>query len=107
MARTWAQDGKKIFPYDPAKAAKGVKLKLDAARNAVAVILIQQTDRAAAVFESAGRKDPNPLGTNLGTLQPGRTRIIGPAVYRKRGAIQREMNEAAMQAVQRVNRELN
>jgi len=28
-------------------------------------------------------------------------------VYRKRGAIQREMNDAAMQAVQRVNRELN
>jgi len=107
MARTWTQDGKKIFPYDPAKAAKGVKLKLDAARNAVAVILIQQTDRAAAVFESAGRKNPNPLGTNLGSLQPGRTRIIGPAVYRKRGAIQREMNDAAMQAVQRVNRELN
>ena len=107
MAYSWSKDGKKLFPYDPAKAARGVKVKLDAARNAVAVILIQQTDRAAAVFESAGRKDPNPLGTNLGSLQPGRTRIIGPAVYRKRGAIQREMNDAAMQAVQRVNRELN
>lgn len=107
MAYKWTQDGKKIFPYDPVKAAKGVKLKLDAARNAVAVIVIQQTDRAAAVFESAGRKNANNLGRSLGPLSPGRTRIIGPAVYRKRSSIEREMSQAAMQAIETVNRELS
>lgn len=106
MAYNWTQDGKKIFPYDPVKAAKGVKLKLDAARNAVAVIVIQQTDRAAAVFEGAGRKNANNLGNSLGELKPGRTRIIGPAVYRRRRQIEQEMTKAALQVVDRVNKDL-
>lgn len=106
MARNWSQDGRKLFPYDPVKAAKGVKLKLDAARNAVAVIVIQQTNAAAAIFESAGRKNPNRLGNQLGNLAPGRTRIIGPAVYRKKREISREMEKAALRIVNQVNREL-
>lgn len=106
MARSWSQDGRKLFPYDPIKAAKGVKLKLDAARNAVAVIVIQQTNAAAAIFESAGRKNPNRLGNQLGQLAPGRTRILGPAVYRRRGAVTREMEKAALRIVNDVNREL-
>lgn len=106
MANNWTQNGRKLFPYDPVKAARGVKLKLDAARNAVAVIVIQQTNAAAAIFESAGRKTANRLGDNLGHLAPGRTRIIGPAVYRKRGAITREMERAALRIVNDVNREL-
>lgn len=106
MAYNWTRDGKKLFPYDPAKAARGVKVKLDAARNAVAVIVIQQTNVAAAIFEAAGRKTANRLGQSLGTLSPGRTRIIGPAVYRKRGAVTREMEQAALRVVNEVNREL-
>jgi hypothetical protein len=106
MAYNWSKDGKKLFPYDPAKAARGVKVKLDAARNAIAVIVIQQTNVAAAIFEAAGRKTPNRLGQSLGPLPSGRTRIIGPAVYRKRGAITREMEQAALRIVNQVNREL-
>jgi hypothetical protein len=106
MRYNWTQDGTKKFPYDAAKAARGVKVKLDAARNAVAVIVIQQTNVAAAIFEAAGRKTPNRLGQSLGPLSPGRTRIIGPAVYRKRGAITREMEQAALRIVNQVNREL-
>lgn len=106
MAYRWSQEGKKIFPYNPAKAARGVKLKLDAARNAVAVIVIQQTDVAAAVYEGAGRKNANNLGNSLGPLAPGRTRVLGPAVYRRRRQIEQEMTRAALDAVERVNREL-
>ena len=106
MAYNWSKDGKKLFPYDPAKAARGVKVKLDAARNAIAVIVIQQTNVAAAIFEAAGRKTPNRLGESLGPLPSGRTSIIGPAVYRKRGAITREMEQAALRIVNQVNREL-
>lgn len=106
MAYRWSQGGKKIFPYNPVKAARGVKLKLDAARNAVAVIVIQQTDVAAAVYEGAGRKNANNLGNSLGPLAPGRTRVLGPAVYRRRRQIEQEMTRAALNAVERVNREL-
>jgi hypothetical protein len=37
------------------KAAKGVKVKLDTRRNATSVIVIQQGDAGAAIFETAGR----------------------------------------------------
>ena len=32
MTRPWANNGRKLFPFDPAKAAKGVKVKLDTRR---------------------------------------------------------------------------
>lgn len=106
MARNWASKGRQLFPYDPNKAARGVKLKLDSSRKAMSVIVIQQTNVAAAVFETAGRKNPNLLGDNLGKLLPGRTRILGPSVYRKRREIEQEMRQAVMQVIRRVDKEL-
>jgi hypothetical protein len=107
MARQWASKGRKLFPYDPNKAAKGVKLKLDTSRKAMSVIVVQQTNVAAAVFETAGRKNPNSLGDQLGKLLPGRTRILGPSVYRKRREIEQEMRQAVMQVIKTVNKELS
>ena len=109
MERAWVEKGRnrKIFPFTLAKARRGVKVKLDARREATAIILITQTDRGTAVFETAGRKTVNPLGRSLGYVHPGQTRIIGPTVYRKRRAIEAEMKRAALVAVRRVEKELN
>jgi hypothetical protein len=108
MARNWTdkKTGRKLFPFSPARAVRGVKVKLDADRRTVATILIQQYDAATSVFESAGRKNSNPLGNSLGSLQPGRTRILGPAVTSKTDEISKEIEQAAVQVVNRVNREL-
>jgi hypothetical protein len=107
MERKWSQNGKAIFPFTIAKAVAGVKLKVDAGRNAVSLIYITQTNVAAAVFEAAGRKTQNRLGDSLGLLEAGRTRLIGPAVYRKKNAIEREMEKAALATIARVQKELN
>ena len=107
MARKWTQDGKKIFPFSVARAISGVKLKVDASREATALIYITQTNAAAAVFESAGRANSNSLGDSLGRIRPGTTRVIGPAVYRKRSEIEREMQSAAQAAIRLVQRELD
>jgi len=107
MARKWQQDGKKIFPFSVARAVSGVKLKVDASREAVSLIYITQTNVAAAVFEAAGRTHPNSLGDSLGHLRPGHTRILGPAVFRKRNEIEREMLRAVNNAMDTVQRELN
>lgn len=106
MARNWTQGGAKKFPFVIEKARRGVKLKVDAAREALAIINIQQTDAAAAIFETAGRKHPNPLGVSLGALRPNHTRILGPAVFRRRRQIEDAMRRLALDAVERVNREL-
>jgi hypothetical protein len=107
MSRKWTQNGKKIFPFSVARAISGVKLKVDASREAVALIYITQTNVAAAVFEAAGRANQNRLGDSLGQLRPGTTRVLGPAIYRKRGVIEREMLKASMDAIKLVQKELD
>ena len=106
MARNWQQGGSKKFPFSVARAVSGVKLKVDASREATSLIYITQTNVAAAVFEAAGRANPNSLGDSLGQLKPGHTRVLGPAVFRKRREIEREILKASMDAVSRVQKEL-
>ena len=106
MARQWQQNGKKIFPFSVARAISGVKLKVDASREATSLIYITQTNVAAAVFEAAGRANQNRLGDSLGQLRPNHTRILGPAVFRKRREIEGEMLRATNEVKARVEREL-
>jgi len=108
MARKWSdKKGRKLFPFTVPKAKRGVQLKVDASLRATAIISIIQRDQATAIFETAGRKTVNPLGQSLGYVGPGRTRIIGPAVYKARPLIEREMLDAIKHAMKRVQKELN
>ena len=75
MARKWEQANKKIFPFSVSKAIAGVKLKVDASREATSLIYITQTN-------------------------------VGPAVFRKRGEIERELLRATNEVKARVEREL-
>jgi len=109
MQYRWQEKGKSRanFPFTVAKAVKGVQVKLDTRRNSAGVIVIQQGDPAAAIFETAGRKYSNNLATNLGnTPQQGRTRLFGPAVYSQIRAITTEIERAALRVINRVNRDL-
>ena len=107
MSRQWSNNGRKLFPFDPTKAAKGVKVKLDTRRNATGVIVIQQGDPGAAIFETAGRKNSNTLATNLGnTPAQGRTRLFGPAVYSKIRQVTAEIERAALRVINQVDRAL-
>lgn len=90
MERAWAPGGRPRFPFVVAKAQKGVKFEFNTRRNAVGVLLIQQMDPATAIYETAGRANPGGLSKSLdyssdrgwAIIRPGRTRSIGPAVYR-------------------------
>jgi hypothetical protein len=53
MARNWQTNGRKVFPYNPAKAARNVKIRLDSDRRRTAVILLEQRDAGTAIFETA------------------------------------------------------
>ena len=108
MSRDWKQkkDGRKIKGFDVARAKAGVQMKFDTRRNAVGVILIIQKDQAAAIFETAGRANRNSLSDNLSPVQPGRTRLIGPAVYRARRGIESEMKHVIADASRTVQKGL-
>lgn len=106
VSRNWQQNGRSLLPWNPARAARSVKIRLEGDRRRTAVILIEQRDAGTAILESAGRKNVNPLGTALGFIKPATTRILGPATYSKRRQITSEMEQAALEVVRRVNREL-
>ena len=106
MQYKWAQNGRKIFPFVPGKAVNGVKMRFDTRRNAVGVILIEQKDVAAAVFETAGRANSNKLGSALGFVGAGRTRLIGPAVYKARRGIEAQMEKMILDTARTVRQSL-
>ena len=109
MNRKWAGPavrGRKVFPFTVAKARRGVDVTFNTDRRSLGVINIVQRDAGTAIFETAGRKNPNPLGDSLGTLSPGRTRLIGPVVYSKRQEIEDGIRQLALKIVNRVNKEL-
>ena len=106
MKYKWIQRDRKLFPFTVSKAANGVKMRFDTRRNAVGVILIEQKDPAAAIFETAGRANANRLSNSLGFVGPGRTRLIGPAVYKARRGVEKELKSAVMDAMRTVQREL-
>ena len=104
MAYKWASKGRQLFPFSVTKAKSGVKLRIDTRRNAVGVILIEQKDPATAIFETAGRANSNRLGDQLGFVGAGRTRLIGPAVYKARKGIEAEMKKMILETAQTVRR---
>ena len=115
MAYRWADRGRKIFPFTISGAQAGVRMRFDTRRNAVGVILIEQKNAATAVFEGAGRKDTNRLGTSLDAVSPergfamampGRSRLIGPAVYKARRGIEAEMAKMVLETIKQVQKEL-
>ena len=110
MNYKWQEKGRSRanFPFTVAKAKAGVRVRFDTRRNAVGVILIEQKDPAAAIFETAGRKNPNKLNTSLMfvglPVTAGRTRLIGPAVYRARRGIEAAMKHTIAAAARTVER---
>ena len=106
MAYNWTSNGRKVFPFTVAKAVKGVRMRFDTRRNAVGVILIEQKDPAAAIFETAGRANANQLSNNLEPVTAGRTRLIGPAVYKARRKIEREMQAMILDTIRTVQKDI-
>jgi hypothetical protein len=106
MRYNWVQRDRKLFPFTTGKAINGVRMRFDTRRNAVGVILIEQKDPAAAIFETAGRANSNRLGNALGFVGAGRTRLIGPAVYKARRGIETEMTKMIAKTMRVVQSEI-
>jgi hypothetical protein len=106
MQYKWNSRGRQLFPFSVAKAKNGVKLRIDTRRNAVGVILIEQKDPATAIFETAGRANANRLGDQLGFVGAGRTRLIGPAVYKARRGIEKQMEKMILDTARVVRQSL-
>lgn len=96
---------RQVFPLSIDKARKGIKVKFDTSLRNSSTIYIQQTDPGWAIFETAGRKTTNPLGTALGPLDSGKTRLFGRVVYSVRNQIESQIADIAKKVVNSVNTE--
>ena len=105
MKYKWTQRDRKLFPFTTAKAVSGVRMRFDTRRNAVGVILIEQKDPAAAIFETAGRANANKLGNALGFVGAGRTRLLGPAIYKARRGIEAQMEKMILKTIRTVQKD--
>jgi hypothetical protein len=107
VSRNWTDKGRKLFPWNPAKASRSVKIKLQGDRRKTAVIVLEQRDAGTAVLEAAGRKTINPLGEALGFIKPTTSRVLGPALYSRRKEVTKQMEKAMLEAIRKVQRELD
>ena len=93
LADPWREkrSGRRIAGFSVSRAQTGVRFRLDYRRNAVGVLNIEQRDQPTAIFETAGRRNPNRLAASLDQVAAERmwkrvpdkpTRLFGPAVYR-------------------------
>ena len=106
LERNWsgpAVKGRKVAPLTIEKAQKGLKVKVDTGRKATSTIYIQQTDPGWAIFETAGRKTSNRLGSSLGPLESGRTRLFGRVIYSVSDEIQKKIAKHALDVVNAIN----
>ena len=114
FAKDWnnktATGSRRIKGFSVDKAKAGVKMRFDTRRNAVGVILIEQKDQAAAIFEQAGRKNfgsrlDNSLRIAGFPVSAGRTRLIGPAIYKARRGIEGEMQKMILKTIRTVQKD--
>lgn len=105
MQRQWKSKGRTIFPYIAAKARRGTKVKVDTSRKTRNVILIQQTDPGAVVFETAGRRTDNALGRSLGIVAPNTTRVLSRAVDANRARLEAGFDRLVRDVMRTVDKE--
>jgi hypothetical protein len=107
MARQWQSKGRILFPYVAAKARRGAKVKVDTSRKTRNVILIQQADPGAVIFETAGRRTSNVLGRNLGVVAPAETRVLSRAVDANRARLEAGFERLVRDVMRTVEKDAN
>jgi hypothetical protein len=106
LSRAWQQNGRQIFPYDQTAAQRNIKVKISTAKKATSVIAVVQQDVAAAVLETAGKRNPNTFSSNLSNAWRDPMRAMWPAAEDKLPDAQREMVDAIDKVEARINAEL-
>lgn len=102
MARRWSN----ILPWDVSKARRGLGIKIDTSRKARNVILLRNRDKAASVFEMAGRRQVDEFAKALGPLRAHRSRVLGPALQERLPEVVRGFERLTAAVVARTNREM-
>ncbi len=98
----WAEIGGDGFPYNQARAKRGVRFTCDITRKGRTVFRVRQIDAAAAVLETAGRS--NGLGRAVAARFGTRDRFMWRAAQAQLPAVRRQLQSAIDSLVNGINR---
>ena len=103
MLKPWKPKGRQVFPWNQQKAVKGVKVKILTSKESF--LAVNQMDVAGAVFDIAGRKNPNLFSKNLDiSADPSRT--MWPAAEAKEDEVRRNLSVLVEFVNEKTNRKL-
>jgi hypothetical protein len=103
MLKPWKPKGRQVFPWNQQKAVKGVKVKILTSKQSF--FAVTQMDVAGAVFDIAGRKNPNLFSKNLNiSADPSRT--MWPAAESKEDEVKRNLSVLVDFVNEKTNRKL-
>ena len=100
MLKPWSPKGRQVFPWNQQKAVKGVKVKILTSKQSF--LAVSQMNVAGAVFDIAGRKNPNLFSKNL-NISANPSRTMWPAAESKEDEVRRNLSVL----VEFVNQETN
>jgi hypothetical protein len=98
----WRDVGGDGFPYNQARAKRGVRFTCDITRKGRTVFRVRQIDAAATVLEVAGRTTS--LGRAVSSRFGARDRFMWKAAVRTGPAVRRELQSAIDSLVRGINR---
>lgn len=101
---SWARIAGDGFPYNQARAKRGVRFTCDISRKDRTVFRVRQIDAAAAVLENVGKGHPNPLGKAVAFRYGMKNRFMWEAATKKMPAVRRELQTAIIALVYGINR---
>jgi hypothetical protein len=101
--RTWAPNGRKIFPLTAAKAKTGVKPKINTSYRGGTALYVMQANPAAAVFDIAG------IGNGLGSAFSARfgrdpSRVMWPVAERHEKQVKKNVEELVKETTKTVQK---
>ena len=103
MLKPWKPKGRQVFPWNQQKAVKGVKVKILTSKQSF--LAVSQMNVAGAVFDIAGRKNPNLFSKNLNiSADPSRT--MWPAAESKEDEVRRNLSVLVDFVNEKTNRKL-
>ena len=106
--RKWStKDGRKLFPLTATKAMTGVKVKINTSFKARNAMYVMQANPAAAIFDMAGKKNFNSLGSAFTSKFASPSRVMWPVAESKVRYVQDQIKDLVEETEKVIQKEVD
>jgi hypothetical protein len=108
VGKTGDYKGRSVFPLTAAKAQAGVKVKINTSYRDRNAFYVMQANPAAAIFDMAGKKNMNLLGTAFSSKFGGNaSRVMWPVAEQKLNDVQKGIEDLVEDTEKVIQKEVN